>query len=300
MGQVAPWPRPGTETFVGHSELRAGGPAGNTALALKALGVAAQARLQHRRRHVRRLACRTPLARPAHRWKRAAQADGHLRRHRASRRRTQLLHRARKSAEQTAEGILDMLPATGASGRHRAAHRRVPLSGPARRPSTWCLTRIGQRGFAVALDTGWPPGRLDGRRTRPRQRLARLLLTISCSTRSNACRCRARLRSPRPRAGSRPERNPARCSSSSAAPRALRHGQAGRPSTSPAPAVDVIDTTGAGDAFNAGYLAARLRGAADRGGARGRRRTGVGGDRIVAAGISPAGRQADRSDADSS
>ena len=39
MGPVAPWPQPGTETFVAHSELRAGGPAGNTALALKALGV---------------------------------------------------------------------------------------------------------------------------------------------------------------------------------------------------------------------------------------------------------------------
>src|ERR1700752_4427749 len=39
MGQGAPGPQPGTETFVGHSELRVGGPAGNTALALKALGV---------------------------------------------------------------------------------------------------------------------------------------------------------------------------------------------------------------------------------------------------------------------
>ena len=39
MGTVAPWPRPGTETFVNHSELRAGGPAGNTALALRALDV---------------------------------------------------------------------------------------------------------------------------------------------------------------------------------------------------------------------------------------------------------------------
>ena len=39
MGPVAPWPQPGTETFVAHSELRAGGPAGNTALALRALRV---------------------------------------------------------------------------------------------------------------------------------------------------------------------------------------------------------------------------------------------------------------------
>ena len=38
MGQVPPWPQPGTETFVGHSELRVGGPAGNSALALRALG----------------------------------------------------------------------------------------------------------------------------------------------------------------------------------------------------------------------------------------------------------------------
>jgi sugar/nucleoside kinase (ribokinase family) len=38
MGSTAPWPTPGTETILPHSEWRVGGAAGNSALALKALG----------------------------------------------------------------------------------------------------------------------------------------------------------------------------------------------------------------------------------------------------------------------
>ncbi len=39
MGPQAPWPTPGTEVIVDHSDLRVGGGGGNTALALGALGV---------------------------------------------------------------------------------------------------------------------------------------------------------------------------------------------------------------------------------------------------------------------
>jgi sugar/nucleoside kinase (ribokinase family) len=38
MGPAAPWPQPGTEIIVDHNELRVGGAAGNTALAWMALG----------------------------------------------------------------------------------------------------------------------------------------------------------------------------------------------------------------------------------------------------------------------
>jgi sugar/nucleoside kinase (ribokinase family) len=38
MGPAAPWPQPGTEIIVDHDELRVGGSAGNTALAWMALG----------------------------------------------------------------------------------------------------------------------------------------------------------------------------------------------------------------------------------------------------------------------
>jgi sugar/nucleoside kinase (ribokinase family) len=38
MGPVLPWPNPGTETIVDHSDLRIGGAAGNVALAWQALG----------------------------------------------------------------------------------------------------------------------------------------------------------------------------------------------------------------------------------------------------------------------
>lgn len=39
VGPVAPWPKAGTETVVDHDELRVGGQAGNTGLAWQALGV---------------------------------------------------------------------------------------------------------------------------------------------------------------------------------------------------------------------------------------------------------------------
>ena len=39
MGPAAPWPQPGTEVIVDHDELRVGGSAGNTGLAWLALGV---------------------------------------------------------------------------------------------------------------------------------------------------------------------------------------------------------------------------------------------------------------------
>lgn len=39
MGPAAPWPQPGTEIIVDHDELRVGGSAGNTALAWKARGI---------------------------------------------------------------------------------------------------------------------------------------------------------------------------------------------------------------------------------------------------------------------
>ena len=39
MGPTTPWPRPGTEVLVGHDELRPGGAAGNAALAWAGLGV---------------------------------------------------------------------------------------------------------------------------------------------------------------------------------------------------------------------------------------------------------------------
>lgn len=42
MGDLAPWPQPGTEALVERYELRVGGAAGNTALALAALGASAE------------------------------------------------------------------------------------------------------------------------------------------------------------------------------------------------------------------------------------------------------------------
>jgi sugar/nucleoside kinase (ribokinase family) len=258
MGQVAPWPQPGTETFVDHSELRVGGPAGNTALALKALGVP------------HHLVCNigddmfgTWLAgafgEAAEGWARVARPTAisvgieHPGGERS------FLTAAGHMDEQTVEGMLAMLP------------RRAPpgdialLTGAFLYPHLLngfdtLLATLGERGFIVALDTGWPPGGWDAAtRARLAGWLGRcdhiLLNEIECLSLSQTASIEdaARWMAGRARTG---------------AAIVIKRGADGASAWigesavhAPAPAVKVVDTTGAGDAFNGGYLAACLDGA---------------------------------------
>jgi sugar/nucleoside kinase (ribokinase family) len=258
MGPVTPWPQPGTETFVDHSELRVGGPAGNTALALKALGA---------RHH---LACNIgddmfgawlagAFGEAASGWARVAKPTAisvgieHPGGERS------FLTAPGNLAEQTIGGMLSMLPARAVTG------DIALLTGAFLYPALLdgfdgLLATLGERGFVVALDTGWPPGGWDAAtRARLGAWLGRcdhiLLNEIECLSLSQTTSIEeaARWMSERTKPG---------------AVIVIKRGADGASAWAggnvvhaPAPAVTVIDTTGAGDAFNGGYLAACLGGA---------------------------------------
>ena len=258
MGPVAPWPRPGTETFVNHSELRAGGPAGNTALALKALDV---------RHHVianigndmfgQWLA--DTFGETSRGWQRVSSPTSisigieHPGGERS------FLTAAGNLAEQTAADILGMLPARAAPG------DIALLTGAFLYPALldsfdMVLDLIGKRGFAVALDTGWPPDGWDAATlTYAASWLSRcdhvLLNEIECFSLSG-------MDTIEEAAGWIIDR--AKPGAVVVMKRGAQGASAwvgGQTFHVAAPVVNVVDTIGAGDAFNAGYLSARLSGA---------------------------------------
>jgi sugar/nucleoside kinase (ribokinase family) len=257
MGTVVPWPRPGTETFVNHSELRAGGPAGNTALALRALNV--------RHRVVSNIGndmfgqwLADTFGETSYGWQRVRSPTSisigieHPGGERS------FLTAAGNLAEQTAADILGMMPARAQPG------DIALLTGAFLYPALLdsfdkVLDLIGKRGFAVALDTGWPPDGWDPlTQSRAASWLSRcdhiLLNEIECFSLSGTDSVEAA----------------ARWMVAHAKPGAIVVMKRGAQGASawvdgeafhvPAPVVEVVDTTGAGDAFNAGYLSARLGG----------------------------------------
>jgi sugar/nucleoside kinase (ribokinase family) len=258
MGQVAPWPQPGTETFVAHSEVRAGGPAGNTALALKALGVP---------HHV---ICNigndmfgawlsATFGEAAHSWNKVSRptAISVAIEHPGGER--SFFTEPGHLADQEVGDILDMLPAKAAPG------SIALLTGAFLYPDLLdsfdrLLDAIGRRGFTVALDTGWPPHGWDGATCEKVSHwLARcdhiLFNEIESLSLSGTASIEEAARWMRERA-------------KPGAVLVIKRGADGASAWvggevvhARAPAVKVVDTTGAGDAFNAGYLGACLRGA---------------------------------------
>lgn len=258
MGPVTPWPRPGTETFVDHSELRAGGPAGNTALALKALGARHQVICNIGDDMFGRWLADS-FGETANAWQRVAGATAisigveHPGGERS------FLTSAGNLAQQTVAGILAMLPERARPG------DIALLTGAFLYPALIdtfhiVLETAAERGFAVALDTGWPPdGWTASTLERTESWLALcdhiLLNEIECLSLSGESTAKdaARWMAERSRPG---------------AVVVIKRGAAGASAWSggrvlhaPAPVVRVVDTTGAGDAFNGGYLGACLRGA---------------------------------------
>lgn len=257
MGAVAPWPRPGTETFVDHSEMRAGGPAGNTALALEALGVPYRLVTNIGDDMFGAWLVDT-FAAAATEWPKAATptaisvAIGHPGGERS------FLTAEGHLAAQTVPGILEAMP------RRAVAGDVALLTGAFLYPHLnselgALLATLADRGFSIALDTGWPPG---GWTEATRAHTASWLpvcdhvLFNEVESRSLSGEADVEQAAAWLARRAKPE-----------ATVAVKRGAEGATVWHKgaalhvaAPVVDVVDTTGAGDAFNAGYLGARLLG----------------------------------------
>ena len=258
MGPVAPWPLPGTETFVSHSEIRPGGPAGNTALALQALKVS------------HRIICNVgsdvfgrwlmeSFADQVQKWDiaRAPTSISVAIEHPGGER--SFITAPGNLEQQSINGILDALPSKARRG-DTALFTGVFLYPKLLDSLGTILSTVGKRGYQVALDTGWPPGGWS----EEIKDLASGWLAHCDHLLLNEIESQSL-------SGEQSIAGAARWLAARAKPGAaiiIKRGangasawQAGTLAEVSAPNVRVVDTTGAGDAFNAGYLAACLGGA---------------------------------------
>ena len=249
MGPLAPWPTPGTELVLPQTEMRAGGAAGNTALALKAMGA----------RY--RLICNMGddiLGRwlgeelQEADWPKAAMPTSiSVGLTHPNGERTFLTSKGHLEA-MTLEIALDQMPARAAPG------DVVLLAGPFLSPHLLASydTLIGEltrRGYALALDTGWP---IEGWTAAARRQVTHwltfcdhvLLNEIESCGLSEAANVEAAAawlwRQAKPGASVIVKRGPFGVS----AWRADQNAEVA------APKIAVVDTIGAGDVFNAAYL----------------------------------------------
>lgn len=253
MGPQAPWPVPGTEVVLPMSDLRVGGAAGNTALALQALGVPFHLVASTGDDALGRWLAE-PFGEGARAWPVAATSTGlsvgitH-----PDGERTFFTTLGHLSTFDLAD-VLAQLPGTAHPGATALLTGSFVL--PALLPAYGRLiAELRGRGFAVALDTGWP----DGGWSPAARRTVREWLPD----------CRHLLINEAEAFGLCDE------TSMEAAARALlanlpddgvlviKRGPDGAEAWSGdahvhvrAPPVTVVDTIGAGDCFNAGYLAA--------------------------------------------
>jgi sugar/nucleoside kinase (ribokinase family) len=258
MGPVAPWPLPGTETFVSHSEIRAGGPAGNTALALQALKVT-HCIICNVGSDVFGRWLTESFGDQANQWE-VAKAPTTISvavEHPGGER--SFITAPGNLEHLTADGILAALPAKANRG-DIALFTGVFLYPKLLASFGAILSTVDERGYEVALDTGWPPGgwseEIKG--------LAGGWLAHSDHVLLNEIESRSL-------SGEQSIAGAAKWLVERAKPEAaiiIKRGangasawQGGTTAEVAAPKVKVVDTTGAGDAFNAGYLAACLRGA---------------------------------------
>jgi sugar/nucleoside kinase (ribokinase family) len=256
MGRLAEWPRFGTEIVLEHSENRIGGAAGNTALALQALGA----------RHRLIASVGDDIF---GRWLQSgfASADWVVARTdttisvgivNPSGERTFLTSQGHLSVHGV-DDVLSLLPRRAEQGDILWLEGCF-LSPPLLRDYERLIDEAKARGFALGLDTGWPP---DGWRPELRRRvlgwLRRLdhlvinefeVIGLSATETQEAAAIALRKALPQ-HATLVVKRGPLGASG-------YRGDQA---IDVPSPKVEVIDTIGAGDVFDAGYLAALVEGA---------------------------------------
>lgn len=257
LGPVAPWPQVGIEIFVPHDELRVGGSAGNTALAWAGLGV--------------------PFRLCASRGNDSfgdflveAFPSDSVSWTRSDAKTTLTIGITHPDGERTFLTTLGHLPLYGPD-EALAALREVPLAGgwlllsgafqtEALMPGYGRLVDYAHRvGARVAIDPGWPPVGW----TEPVRAFAQSLLAISdCALLSEVeattlTGCTTPLAAAKVLARSMRDGAIAvvKCGPSGA----VAAGKICGTWSVPAPKVDVVDTIGAGDVFNAGFLAAIAR-----------------------------------------
>jgi sugar/nucleoside kinase (ribokinase family) len=256
LGPVAPWPRVGTETVLPHYELRVGGQAGNAALALAALGV-------------RHCVIATMGDDALGQWLRAtfgADAAAWPRVPSPATVTVGLLHPDGERTFFTNTGhlatfapddVLAQLPARATEG------DVVLLCGVFLSPALVAgghelCAELARRGFALALDVGWPDQGWPAVRGAVATWLPHVdhvlfneletLAVADAATLADADTWFDRRLAP-------------------GATRVVKRGpdgadgrRRGQTLHRSAPVVDVVDTVGAGDTFNAGYLAGVVRG----------------------------------------
>ena len=253
LGPAAPWPQPGTEIIVDHDELRVGGCAGNSALALKALGV--------------------PFALAASigsdrfgAWL-ASEFGEQSRGWRVHEENTTIsVGITHPDGERTFFTTLGHLPHYGAADVLAALDGEAHRGGLALFAGPFLMPKLSQEygqlydwadklGIRVALDTGWPPAgwtpeivaATKGWLARSAIALFNEVETTSITGRDNVHdAARAMLDLMPDGAVAVVKRGPHG---------ALAASSAGVVEVA-APKVKVIDTIGAGDVFNAGFLAA--------------------------------------------
>jgi sugar/nucleoside kinase (ribokinase family) len=251
LGPVAPWPRVGTETVLPHYELRVGGQAGNTALALAALGV--------RHRVIATMGddalgqwLRTTFGTEAAAWPRvpspATVTVGLL--HPGGER--TFFTNTGHLATFAPEDVLAQLP-TGATAGDVVLLCGVFLSPALVAGGRELCAELERRGFALALDVGWPDQGWQAVRGTVETWLPYIdhvlfneLETLAVADATTLAQADAWFdRRLAPGATRVVKRGPDGAD-------AHRDGHAIHRA---APVVTVVDTVGAGDTFNAGYLA---------------------------------------------
>ena len=257
LGPLSTWPRVGTETVLEHSELRAGGSAGNAALAVSYLGGASrllsvvgnddlgswlQGQFQGLGASLQVCDAATTLT-------------------------VGLIHSCGERTFFTTRGHLDKLSyeilrprLTPAPHSNSIALLSGAFLTPAlRREYPRLIRDLSALGFSVALDTNWPPEDWDaGLRAEVTSWIARcdhiLLNELELASWADSTDLTVAIDRVTP------QLKPGATLVVKAGARGAVGVQGGRRFDCAAPTATIFDTIGAGDSFNAGYLLARLNG----------------------------------------
>lgn len=259
LGPVAPWPQPGTEVVTDHDSLRVGGAAGNAALAWRALGVPHQL-AANTGDDIFGGWLRTQFQPAAARWPveagRSTISVG-------------ITHPDGERTFLTTHGHLpaldwprvrDMLDWPALSGGTLLLCGSFITEALAAQYDA-LFAQARAHDVTVALDTGWPPaGWGDALKARVRGWLGQsgvcLLNAAEAAALTGIAPAEhsvAALRALMPATAVAV----VKCGPDGA----VALGPDGRLCRAPAPVVEVVDTVGAGDVFNAAFLAARAAGA---------------------------------------